>query len=476
MVGFNLQANDLVAGRAYSAIYDGTYFLLNYRRERSRYDVANILDWDGADPTGSNDNSSYFTAALAQSYFIEFPVGNFALANSSAFEIKDYHSIFGAGAIQSAAAAGASGYGASRLLMTGTASTAFVNADTGTSLNHCSFENLSLYSTGSYTRLFDFTEMIGCDFSGLDVESNQTTTALFRSQKIASTNQSWVNNFFNTRWRIPDAATAYNFDVDISDSPLIGNVFGGGYGCIVRGTGGVRIVGNIINNTNSSGAGLTVSIETESGAQHVIVGNQIEENDQYDILIDGDADDTLSNTFIGLQINANMFRSSGATHAIYAKNATGNVLSGLNVTANSFKAITLVNTVNVDRSRWEVVTVEDNNYRLKNFDRENLGFENNTNFTISAGAISMEGRLLFIGTEGGAATDDLDTINNGSDGDVIHLHTIIDATRVVTVKDGTGNIQLAGGADCVLTNRRDTLVLAYNSADSEWWEVSRSIN
>ena len=83
---------------------------------------------------------------------------------------------------------------------------------------------------------------------------------------------------------------------------------------------------------------------------------------------------------------------------------------------------------------------------------------------------------MFVGTEGSAATDDLDTINNGSDGDVIILRTIVDASRVVTVKDGTGNIQLAGGADCVLTNRRDCLMLEYNDADSEWWEISRSIN
>ena len=47
-----------------------------------------------------------------------------------------------------------------------------------------------------------------------------------------------------------------------------------------------------------------------------------------------------------------------------------------------------------------------------------------------------------------------------------------DAANNITVKHGTGNIQLNGGADFVLDNLVNTLSLIYNG--SNWCETGRS--
>jgi hypothetical protein len=96
--------------------------------------------------------------------------------------------------------------------------------------------------------------------------------------------------------------------------------------------------------------------------------------------------------------------------------------------------------------------------------------------TIAAGIISLAGgagsSYLEIDTQGGAASDDLDTINGGVDGDLIILTAANDA-RTVVCKDSTGNLRLAG-ADFSLDSVDDTLMLIYNGAN--WLEISRSDN
>jgi pectate lyase len=76
-------------------------------------------------------------------------------------------------------------------------------------------------------------------------------------------------------------------------------------------------------------------------------------------------------------------------------------------------------------------------------------------------------------TEAAAATDDLDTINGGSDGDLIILSTT-NSARDVVVKDGTGNLVLAG--DFTLSTTSDRIKLIYDSTLSAWVELSRSDN
>jgi hypothetical protein len=93
--------------------------------------------------------------------------------------------------------------------------------------------------------------------------------------------------------------------------------------------------------------------------------------------------------------------------------------------------------------------------------------------TIDSGviAVPMGAPFIIVNTEASAATDDLDTINGGMIGDLIILQTISDA-RDITLKDGTGNLRLAG--DFTLNTRDDSIALLWTG--SFWMEVSRSNN
>ena len=91
--------------------------------------------------------------------------------------------------------------------------------------------------------------------------------------------------------------------------------------------------------------------------------------------------------------------------------------------------------------------------------------------TLSSDAITITTSRHKVDTQSAAATDDLSTINGGNDGQFLIL-TGVSAARVVTVKDGVGNLKLS--ADCPLASPNDTLLLVKQG--SNWLEVSRSVN
>jgi len=91
--------------------------------------------------------------------------------------------------------------------------------------------------------------------------------------------------------------------------------------------------------------------------------------------------------------------------------------------------------------------------------------------TIVSGAVTISTGYHIIDTEADAGTDDLDTINGGSKGMELVIASV-DAARNVVVKDGTGNLLLAG--DFTLADPADTIRLIYNGAN--WQETSRSTN
>jgi hypothetical protein len=100
-----------------------------------------------------------------------------------------------------------------------------------------------------------------------------------------------------------------------------------------------------------------------------------------------------------------------------------------------------------------------------------LSLDTPTELTIASGAVTVTRSFHDIDTEGDAATDDLDTINGGSAGDILTLKTVT-GSRDVTVKDATGNLRLAG--DFTLTSPNDTITLIKYS--TVWIETSRSDN
>ena len=106
----------------------------------------------------------------------------------------------------------------------------------------------------------------------------------------------------------------------------------------------------------------------------------------------------------------------------------------------------------------------------------NIGQLISTPYTsvIATGAAIVYGCTQRIDTEGGAASDDLDTINTTDawDNDQwLTLHANNDA-RTVVLKDGTGNLKLAG--DFSLDNTEDRITLQFDGTN--WVELFRSDN
>jgi hypothetical protein len=89
--------------------------------------------------------------------------------------------------------------------------------------------------------------------------------------------------------------------------------------------------------------------------------------------------------------------------------------------------------------------------------------------TIASGAITVTNSGHAIETEGGAGTDDLDTINGGSDGDILFLRAA-SSSRDVNVING-GNINVVSSPR-TLTTTRGLIQLRYDGSLSEWIEVS----
>lgn len=77
---------------------------------------------------------------------------------------------------------------------------------------------------------------------------------------------------------------------------------------------------------------------------------------------------------------------------------------------------------------------------------------------IANDSITYTSGLMQIDTEGGAAADNLSTINGGRCGDLLILQTVA-GSRDVTVRHAVGNIQLSSGSDFTLTNSMRRIIL-----------------
>jgi len=93
----------------------------------------------------------------------------------------------------------------------------------------------------------------------------------------------------------------------------------------------------------------------------------------------------------------------------------------------------------------------------------NAGQNTATELTIASGAITKlrYKKLHTVDTEADGASDDLNTINGVVAGDRFILRAENDG-RSVVFKDGTGNIECAGGADLTLDNTLDYAECLYN--------------
>jgi hypothetical protein len=88
--------------------------------------------------------------------------------------------------------------------------------------------------------------------------------------------------------------------------------------------------------------------------------------------------------------------------------------------------------------------------------------------TIASGSVTHVGtKILIVDTESAAASDNLDTISGGVDGDILIVRTA-NAGHDVIITDAAGNIQTAGAVTRTLETTTDYIVLAYSGG---WREI-----
>ena len=109
-----------------------------------------------------------------------------------------------------------------------------------------------------------------------------------------------------------------------------------------------------------------------------------------------------------------------------------------------------------------------------------------TALTIASGVVTLTNNSssYVLDTEGAAATDDLDTINGGQDGQIIYLR-IANNARNVIVKHNTGNIwnaqynnnhSISLDRAIVLDNTTDFVILRYDLTIAKWIICSSSFD
>ena len=167
--------------------------------------------------------------------------------------------------------------------------------------------------------------------------------------------------------------------------------------------------------------------------------------------------------------------STGASAAAYFGIVTQNLAnSGTIRSGMFFDSSNHLNFINGEAGGAGIV-LDDNNAVTMSGNLTVAGKYNITrgDITIATGAITPTTSYVRLDTQASATTDDLDTINGGVIGDIVVLETRI-SSRDVVVKDGTGNLGLAGGVDFTLVNKSSTITLIYDG--TSWLEMSRSSN
>ena len=170
--------------------------------------------------------------------------------------------------------------------------------------------------------------------------------------------------------------------------------------------------------------------------------------------------------------------------ASFERTLTGAITAGAISYLRTGFSYTMRQTVRAQIIHANVATARDNLIDLTTgamsavvYDIRITGFLNlgpAVNKTIAAGVITATSTRITLGTEGGAATDDLNTILGGTDGDIILLATAT-AGNDVTLKTrvgGADNLRLVGGIDQVLNHSYDKIMLIYRLSDACWHQIS----
>ena len=155
---------------------------------------------------------------------------------------------------------------------------------------------------------------------------------------------------------------------------------------------------------------------------------------------------------LGKKLEAGAVEIEGSAFDINGGNIDGTTIGGATPAAASLSSLTMSGVLSMgDNDLTDVLEVR---------------FQASTELTIATGAVTMTQGVHRIDTESDAASDDLDTINGGNDGAVLRVRAE-NTARTVVLKDGTGNLELAG-ADITLDDTDQFTELYYDGTLSKW--------
>lgn len=241
----------------------------------------------------------------------------------------------------------------------------------------------------------------------------------------------------------------------------------------ITGTGN-NIVGNVLDNQNVSltGTGIRITSDFTQASQNMIIGFSTgiwcDGGENYVNIVGNYIKNALSQgilvgagTFVKMD-NNQIIDCTG--NGIYVNGAMTNYSICGNILANP--AITPTGSHILLSS-----TAGNGEVQRNILDATKAQFVSSR--TISTGAITVNSNLMLVDTEGGAATDDLDTLNGGMYAGQTVILQAANSTRDVVIKDGTGNIRTNG--DFTLSHSDDTITLVFRG-NSTWYELCRSDN
>lgn len=108
--------------------------------------------------------------------------------------------------------------------------------------------------------------------------------------------------------------------------------------------------------------------------------------------------------------------------------------------------------------------------RLEAKDPSNIALKQRRPKTLSGGAFTATAVVHELTSQTGT-TDDLDTINGGTEGRVCVISPV--TGHAITAKDSTGNLNLSGG-DFIMDDVNKSMWLRYSDDDDIWYEISRA--
>jgi len=239
---------------------------------------------------------------------------------------------------------------------------------------------------------------------------------------------------------------------------------------------------NILNNTVLGARLQGIYIQGETATALVyranIQGNTVRGCGDDGILLSRTIHGTVNGNTVA-DCGGNGIRLSGTSssercqHIIISDNvATGNTLRGIR--ADFSDACVIGNNISISNTGGaDLFGVENTNLLRTRY--QSVVTTRAPTLTIVSGVITITEEVGYVAldTEAAAATDDLTTINGGSDGQILVLRSL-SSSRDPTIKHNLGNIRLAAGADFALASVLYRMVLMYDSSTPGWVELSRA--